>query len=76
MQLLKNRYKIEKVLGQGGMGKVHLAVDTLEKKYVAIKQISISDTTKDFEQYWKRFKREYYFLSVINHPNVIKAYAR
>ncbi|BBM83872.1 serine/threonine protein kinase [Candidatus Uabimicrobium amorphum] len=68
-QLLKERYALKKVIGKGGMGKVYLALDVVSKKHVAIKQIILNETAAVTE----RFKREYYFLSSIQHTNVIKA---
>ncbi|WP_372370206.1 serine/threonine-protein kinase [Candidatus Uabimicrobium sp. HlEnr_7] len=73
-RLLKNRYKLDKVLGQGGMGCVYLATDTKNRCKVAIKQILVPSNSRSTKDLITRFRREYLFLSEINHPNIVKAY--
>ena len=73
VNLLNNRYKLEKILGQGGMGRVYLAQDNRNKEKVAIKQVIIPISAVNKNKFIERFTREYLFLSSINHPNVIKA---
>ncbi|BBM84522.1 tetratricopeptide repeat protein [Candidatus Uabimicrobium amorphum] len=69
MKLLHNKYKIEKVLGQGGMGRVYLATDVHFHHQVAVKEcLTDSNNTKMM----RRIKREYQFLSSIQHPNIVK----
>ncbi|BBM83683.1 serine/threonine protein kinase [Candidatus Uabimicrobium amorphum] len=72
--ILKDRYKIEKRIGEGAMAKVYLAMDTQHNRPVAIKQISPPPEMFDVHTAIKRFEREYQFLSSINHPNIIRAY--
>ncbi len=47
--ILNNRYSLQKVLGQGGMGKVYLAIDIQNQHQVAIKQINIVNSVKHWE---------------------------
>ena len=68
-QLLHNRYKFEKVLGQGGMGKVYLMHDTNDQKLVAVKEC----VTKNDLELIARVKREYYFMTQIEHPFIVRA---
>ena len=55
-------YRIEAILGAGGMGKVYPAVDTRLGRKVAIK-ISA-------EQFSGRFEREARAISALNHPRI------
>jgi serine/threonine protein kinase len=65
-------YKIEKLLGVGGMGEVYLAHDAKLKRQVALKILPpqfISDPERV-----KRFERESRAVSALNHPNLITIY--
>jgi len=55
--MLKQRYKLGQILGQGGMAVVYQAMDTVEKRTVAIKQMTVPNT-KNQDQIIMRFKRE------------------
>jgi serine/threonine protein kinase/Tfp pilus assembly protein PilF len=55
-------YRIERKLGEGGMGEVFRAIDTRLGRAVAIK------TTR--EQFNDRFAREARAISSLNHPNI------
>jgi len=59
-------YRIESVLGTGGMGEVYRAVDTRLDRKVAIK---ISHA-----QFGARFEREARTISSLNHPNICTVY--
>jgi len=55
-------YKIEGLLGQGGMGQVFRAVDTRLGRTVAIKVAQ--------ERFTDRFDREARAIAALNHPNI------
>jgi eukaryotic-like serine/threonine-protein kinase len=55
-------YKIEGLLGEGGMGRVYRAVDTRLGRKVALKTCR--------EQFSAQFKREARAISALNHPNI------
>ena len=59
-------YKIEQLLGAGGMGKVYRATDTRLNRKVAVK-ISA-------ELFSGRFEREARAISTFNHPNICTLY--
>lgn len=67
--ILNNRYTLLKILGQGGMGRVYLAVDEKTQQQVAVKECFASQASAKMI---RRIKREYYFMHKINHPNVVK----
>ena len=62
-----SRYLILDVLGEGGMGTVYLAEDTLLKRRVAIKFLT-ADSKK--QHYRARFRREVLSASALSHPNI------
>lgn len=62
-------YKIESLLGVGGMGEVYLAHETKLNRRVALK-ILPSQFVADAERA-NRFEREAQALSALNHPNLI-----
>ncbi len=73
-KLLHNQYKIVEKLGQGGMGAVYKATDCINQRNVAIKRIALKTNNPINSAMIERFRREYYFLRKIHHPNLVKAY--
>ncbi|BBM84774.1 protein kinase domain-containing protein [Candidatus Uabimicrobium amorphum] len=72
-KILKDRYEIKKLLGQGATSMVYLAQDLKENRLVAVKQLQ-STTMESMEKLKSRFVREYYFLSKIKDMNIVRAY--
>jgi eukaryotic-like serine/threonine-protein kinase len=68
-QVLDGRYKIEKVLGEGGMGIVYKAVHTSLGKALAIKVLR-PEVSKN-EEIVQRFRQEAQSASQIGHPHII-----
>ena len=66
------RYKIRKLLGEGGMGKVFLAEDIELERLVALK-ILPADFAGDKARV-HRFIREAKAISALNHPNILTIY--
>src|SRR5262245_8584405 len=62
-------YQILSLLGAGGMGEVHLALDTRLGRKVAVKLLPAEFTT-DAERL-RRFEQEARATSALNHPNII-----
>ena len=65
-------YKIEKLLGAGGMGEVYLARDSKLDRLVALKILPwhfVADKERS-----NRFQREARALSALNHPNLVTVY--
>ncbi len=75
--VLRNRYKILEMVGQGGMGAVYKAEDSrLEGRICAIKEILPplfgSAMSESFEQLSEQFRLEASVLARLDHPNLVK----
>ncbi|MGB5845959.1 MAG: serine/threonine-protein kinase [Anaerolineales bacterium] len=73
--ILRDRYKIRRIIGQGGMGSIYLAEDIrLEGRQCALKEVqhesSLSDDT--LQQAQEQFLREAQILARLDHPNLPK----
>lgn len=71
LQLFAQRYQVSRQLGEGGMGVVFEAEDTLLKKRVAIKTIRKGLFNAE---HIIRFQREATALAGLNHPNLVPVY--
>jgi len=65
-------YRLLAPLGHGGMGEVHLALDTRLNRKVAIKFLP-SAFTSDRER-TRRFKQEARASSALSHPNIVTVF--
>ncbi len=66
-------YRVEEVIGAGGMGVVYRAVDEALARTVALKTL-LPALTADPE-FVARFKREAQSAAALNHPNITQIYA-
>ncbi|MEO8378518.1 MAG: protein kinase, partial [Acidobacteriota bacterium] len=71
--LFANRYRIESILGRGGMGVVYKATDAQLDETVAIKTLPGDVMTRSPEDL-ERFKREIRLARKITHRNVLRTY--
>ena len=68
-----SQYLILEKLGEGGMGIVYLAEDTVLGRRVAFKSLKPSDAPQ-YNQFKIRFLREARLASNLNHPNIVSVY--
>ncbi|MEU8972332.1 protein kinase [Streptomyces monashensis] len=66
------RYRLEEVLGRGGMADVWLAYDLLLFRQVAVKTLR-PQLAADAE-HWARFRREVVSAALLGHPSVVAVY--
>jgi predicted Ser/Thr protein kinase len=69
---LKDRYRLERLLGRGGMAAVWLASDLVLDRPVAIKVLS--DTIASDPEFVARFRREARVAARLSHPNLVDVY--
>ncbi|ACB61375.1 serine/threonine protein kinase [Exiguobacterium sp. PvP048] len=69
---LNDRYRIERLVGNGGMANVYQAYDEILNRTVAIK-ILRTEFSHD-EQFIRRFEREAHAATSLNHPNIVAVY--
>lgn len=67
-----DRYRIERLIGIGGMAAVYEAYDEKEDRTVAIKLLK-DEITNDVQSV-KRFINESKAVSMMNHPNIVRIY--
>lgn len=75
--LFENRYRIERVIGTGAFGRVHLAFDARLRRTVALKELLASRLTTDpalYERALERFQREARATGTLQHPHIVTAY--
>jgi class 3 adenylate cyclase len=66
------RYRIESLVGRGGMGAVYLAIDSQLERRVALKVLS-PDLTDD-ARFRDRFITESRIAASLDHPNIVPVY--
>ena len=74
-EVLRGRYRVTRVIGQGGMGSIYLADDQrLEGRQCALKEVEHDRTlpTELLKQARDQFQREATVLARLDHPNLPK----
>ncbi|MBU0483070.1 MAG: serine/threonine protein kinase [Proteobacteria bacterium] len=71
-KILNGRYRIDSVLGRGGMSTVFKGIDNTLGRAVAIKMIH--PHLLDVVEISERFKREATVIAKLSHPNVVQVY--
>lgn len=68
-ELLNNRYRIVRLLGEGGMARVYLAHDEVLDRDVAVKVLArrLAEDAESVE----RFRREARSAASLSHPNIV-----
>ncbi|HEY0643484.1 MAG TPA: serine/threonine-protein kinase [Nocardioides sp.] len=70
--MIAGRYRLEREIGRGGSGTVHLALDEVLGRQVALKRIGLLTGTGDLER--ERAEREARLAAALNHPNVVAVF--
>lgn len=70
--MIAGRYRLEKQIGRGGSGTVHLATDEVLGRQVAIKRIGLIPGSDSAEL--ERAEREARLAAALNHPNVVSVF--
>ncbi|MGB9775661.1 MAG: serine/threonine-protein kinase, partial [Anaerolineae bacterium] len=73
-QVLQNRYRIDALLGHGGMGAVYKAWDSRLQVYVAVKEM-IPQPGLDpqmLSRLRQQFRQEATILARLSHPNLVR----
>src|SRR4051794_21327156 len=70
--MLKDRYRLERTLGRGGMAAVWLGHDEVLERQVAVKVLS--DTIATDPGFVARFRREARTAAGLSHPNLVGVY--
>jgi WD40 repeat protein len=65
------QYRVEELLGRGGMGEVHRAFDTVNQRYVALKRLN----GLAGEEFRARFRREARIVAELSEPHVVPIHA-
>ncbi|HBE27505.1 MAG TPA: serine/threonine protein kinase, partial [Ktedonobacter sp.] len=68
---MAGRYRIETLIGLGGMGTVYRISDTFEMQQVALKVISTVSGTTDVAIAVERFRREARYAFQLRHKNIV-----
>jgi serine/threonine protein kinase len=71
-QIVKERYEILEILGEGGMAFVYKARDMQLERFVAIKTLKPNYVNQ--ETFVERFKREAKTAANLNHPNIVQIF--
>jgi predicted ATPase len=70
-QLLNNRYRLQKPIGQGGMGTVYLATDEYLQRQVAVKLLTSSGLGSQGRD---RLLQEARAVAQLNHPHIVTVF--
>ncbi len=68
--VLAGRYRLGKLLGSGGMGRVYLAVDLVNERQVAVKVFTAPGGARGRDAY-RRFLREAQTTGRLQHPHLV-----
>ena len=71
-QIIKERYEIVEILGEGGMAFVYKARDKQLQRNVAIKTLKPNYVNQ--EKFVDRFRREAQTAANLNHPNIVQIF--
>lgn len=71
--VVQDRYRIERLLGEGGMGAVYVVLDSATDRRVALKRLHVSRDERGATAS-ALFAREFQTLSGLRHPGIVEVY--
>jgi serine/threonine-protein kinase len=71
-RVVLNKWRLERRLGQGGMGTVYLATELAVEREVALKFLHAKLAARD--EYRSRFEQEARIMAKVEHPNLASLY--
>lgn len=69
--VVAGRYRVETLIGMGGMGAVYRVSDTFEMAQVALKVLSVTNNNIDLATAVERFRREARYAHQLHHKNIV-----
>src|SRR5947209_6293539 len=69
--VVAGRYRVETLIGMGGMGAVYRVSDTFEMTQVAMKVLSATNSNADLVTAAERFRREARYAHQLRHRNIV-----
>lgn len=75
LEVIAGRYRVERILGKGGMAIVYLVHDVVTKKPMALKQLLPDDQDAARQKHIAElFEHEFHTLAQLSHPRVVEVY--
>ncbi len=71
---IAGRFRVEEIIGRGGMAAVYRVFDISTEKRLALKRMELVGEEKKRDQVARLFEREYHTLSQLAHPRVVEAF--
>jgi hypothetical protein len=71
---IDGRYRVERLLGRGGMAMVFAAYDAVRQRTVALKRLLALKDPQKKRRNQELFEREFLLLSQLAHPHIVQVY--
>ena len=68
-RIIAEKYRVESLIGSGGMANVYKAFDMVENRTVALKMLK--EEHKEDAEFLRRFEREARAVLTLSHPNLL-----
>jgi tetratricopeptide (TPR) repeat protein len=72
--LIGGRYRVQRVLGIGGMACVYLTIDSVTGRELAVKRLTVRTRDRAYEEAAALFVREFHTLIALSQPCVVEVY--
>ncbi|MBE4749725.1 protein kinase [Corallococcus sp. ZKHCc1 1396] len=74
--VVTGRYRVESLLGEGGMGRIWLADDLQERRRVALKEMHVPAelSAAKVEELVLMFRHEFFAMKKLQHPSTLKVF--